>query len=136
MMIFTDTITLYNHYKEDGHDKWQRTVLFGCHWRRKIIRTVDSAGKIIKTVEVSVTIPEREGYVCSKDWLILADKKGKWTIDTEHNLDVLTLGECKSELSETYTPNMMKKDRQDTIIAGSLSDNTNRDYLKHWRVIS
>ena len=133
-MLFTDTITIYNHYKEDGLDKWQRTVLFGCQWRRKIIRTVDNAGKVLKSAEVSVTIPMREGYLPYKEWLNLADKTGKWTIDTEHHLDMLTLGECECELSETYTPNMLKRDRLDTIVAGTLSDNTNRDYLKHWRV--
>lgn len=133
-MIFTDTITIYNHYKEDGHDKWQRTVLFGCQWRCKIIRTVDSGGKIIKTAEVSITIPYRNGYVGAVEWLKLADRKGKWTVDTEHNLDILTLGKCDIELSETYTPKKLMKDRQDVIIAGTLADNTNRDHLKHWRV--
>ena len=133
-MIFTDTITIYNHYKEDGHDKWQRTVLFGCQWRRKIIRTVDSSGKIIKTVEVSVTIPYRSGYVSATEWIKLADRKGKWTVGTERNLDILTLGKCEIELSETYTPKKLMKDRQDVIIAGTLADNTNRDHLKHWRV--
>lgn len=91
---------------------------------------------MIKTPEVSVTIPMRDGYLPYKDWLKLPNKAGKWTVDVEHNLDILTLGECKSELSETYTPNMMKKDRQDTIIAGALTDNTNRAYLQHWRVMS
>ena len=39
-MNFTDTITIFNHYKENGHDKWLRAVLKGCQWCRKVVRTV------------------------------------------------------------------------------------------------
>lgn len=135
-MNFTDTITIFNHYKENGHDKWLRTVLKGCQWRRKIVRTVDSAGKVIKTNEVSITIPMRDGYRVAADWAKLADKASYWTIDTEHSLDMIILGEVKVELSEAYPPKNLKRDYPDVITAKTLADNTNRDRLKHWKVTS
>lgn len=135
-MIFTDTITIYNHYKEDGHDKWQRTVLRSCQWRRKIIRSVDSAGRVLKTSEVSVTIPYRGGYVSAEEWEKLTDKRRNWTIDTECGLDMIALGEVEYELSEAYPPRKLKHDHADTITAATLSDSTNRDRLKHWKVTS
>lgn len=135
-MNFTDTITVFNHYKENGHDKWLRTVLKGCQWRRKIVRTVDSGGKVIKTNEVSITIPMRDGYKVAIDWVRLADKASYWTIDTEYSLDMIVLGEVKIELSEAYPPKNLKRDYPDVITAKTLADNTNRDRLKHWKVTS
>lgn len=135
-MNFTDTITIFNHYKENGHDKWLRTVLKGCQWRRKIVRTVDSGGKVIKTNEVSITIPMRDSYKVAIDWARLADKVSYWTIDTEYSLDMIVLGEVKIELSEAYPPKNLKRDYPDVITAKTLADNTNRDGLKHWKVTS
>lgn len=135
-MIFTDTITIFNHYKENGHDRWKRTVLTNCQWVRKIVRTVDSGGKLIKTPEVKVTIPYRGDYISAATWAKLPDKTGFWTIDTEHGLDMLVLGGVPKELSENYTPKMLGRDYPDVITAKTLADNTNRDRLKHWKVTS
>lgn len=135
-MIFTDTITIFNHYKENGRDKWLRTVLNGCQWRRRVVRTVDSGGKVVKTNEVSITIPMRHGYRAAAKWARLADKASYWTMDTEHGLDMIVLGEVEIELSETYLPKNLKRDYPDVITAKTLADNTNRDGLKHWKVTS
>ena len=99
-------------------------------------RSYRSSGKVVKTDEVSITIPMRDGYKVATDWVKLADKASYWTIDTGHNLDMIVLGEVKIELSEAYPPKNLKRDYPDVITAKTLADNTNRDRLKHWKVTS
>ena len=63
-MLFGDTVTLYNHYK----NKWYRTVLAGVQWVSKVTKTVDSDGKMHVTPEIGVTVPYRSGYVPPKKY--------------------------------------------------------------------
>ena len=135
MALFTDMITIYNHYKADGKDHWKRTVLEGVQWSRKVRYAPDSGGKLVSTVTVSVTVPIRDGYVPADQWQDLKDRTGKWTVDTKQHLDVFALGEVDAELDAAeYTPAKFLRDHQDAFIVSCLSDNTNRDRLKHWKV--
>ena len=58
-VLFTDTVTLFNHCK----GKWFKTVLPAVQWKDKVTKTVDTSGRIMATPEVSLTVPERAGYV-------------------------------------------------------------------------
>ena len=55
-VLFGDTITLYNRYRENREDRWQRTVICGVQYRAKTEKTVDASGLHLAKA-VSVTIP-------------------------------------------------------------------------------
>lgn len=134
-MLFNDEITLYNMYKVDGVETWKKTLIDGVQWKRHIEKTVSSDGKIIISKTVSVTIPIRDGYVPPVDWLKAADKSKIWTLNPESNLDFMVLGSCDKVISVTYKPKDLKADVSDVITIKGVSDNTNRDRLKHWKVV-
>ena len=134
-MIFTDTITIYSYYKDNGVEKWHRTVLKGVMWKRKRVQTVNIDGKLNIVDTVSITIPYRALYLPYKEFLLSNDRLSHWTIETASNLSVAVLGECDKEIGESYRIKDLKPDYSDVVTLKSLADNTNRDHLKNWKVI-
>lgn len=133
-MIFTDTVTVYNHYKDpDGVDKWKRTILKGVMWKRKIEKTVSSDGRFSIAEYISITIPYRSGYLEHTLW---QESKDGWTLNTSSGLDIIVLSECDKELDGKYRLKDLKRDIGQIGTVKAVFDNTNRDYLKHWRVIA
>ena len=124
--IFTDTVTLFNHYK----GAWVKTVLPGVQWKDKITRTVDSDGKITITPEVSLTVPVRAGYVEPK-----AFTGSGFTFGTG-NLDVIVLGEINDEITQDFTITHLKKKYDHAATIYGVSDNTLRAMLRHWKVVA
>lgn len=121
--VFTDTVTLYNHY----NDSWYRTILEDVQWSEKTERTVDSDGVMHLTPSVTVTVPYRAGYVEPGAY------KGEGFTFGLDNLDIVVLGECDKVISDTYTiTDLQEEFRAATISA--VSNNTQRKLLKHWRV--
>lgn len=132
-MIFTDTVTIYNHFTENGEDRWKRTVLNMCHWNCETLKTVQPDGKVHISDVVSLTILDRQGYAHKKDWI--KNREG-WTVDPECNKDIVVLGVCEKELSREYRLKDFKREVPNVMTVAGLADNTNRDRLKHWRVIA
>lgn len=121
--VFTDTVTLYNHYD----DSWHRTILEDVQWSEKTERTVDSDGVMHLTPSVTVTVPYRAGYIEPGAY------KGEGFTFGLDNLDIIVLGECDKVISDTYTiTDLQEEFRAATISA--VSNNTQRKLLKHWRV--
>lgn len=125
-VLFTDTVTLFNHYK----GQWFKTVLTGVQWKDKVTKTVDTSGKIVITPEVSLTVPARGGYVEPKAFT------GEGFTFGTGNMDVIVLGEVDEEITADFTITSLRKkyDRAATIYA--VSDNTLRQQLKHWKVMA
>lgn len=125
-ILFTDTVTLFNHYKE----RWFKTVLTGVQWKDKVTKTVDTSGKIVITPEVSLTVPARGGYVEPRAFT------GEGFTFGTGNMDVIVLGEVDEEITADFTITSLRKkyDRAATIYA--VSDNTLRQQLKHWKVMA
>ncbi len=134
-MIFTDTITIYSYYKDNGVEKWHRTVLKGVMWKRKRVQSVNIDGKLNIVDTVSITIPYRALYLPYKEFLLSSDRLSHWTIETASNLSVAVLGECDKEIGDNYRLKDLKRDYSDVVTLKSLADNTNRDHLKNWKVI-
>lgn len=134
-MIFTDTITIYSYYKDNGAEKWHRTVLKGVMWKRKRVQSVNIDGKLNIVDTVSITIPHRALYLPYKEFLLSSDRLSHWTIETASNLSVAVLGECDKEIGDNYRLKDLKRDYSDVVTLKSLADNTNRDHLKNWKVI-
>lgn len=134
-MIFTDTITIYSYYKDNGVEKWHRTVLKGVMWKRKRVQSVNIDGKLNIVDTVSITIPHRALYLPYKEFLLSSDRLSHWTIETASNLSVAVLGERDKEIGDSYRLKDLKRDYSDVVTLKSLADNTNRDHLKNWKVI-
>lgn len=124
--FFDDTVTLYNHHA----GKWYRTVLEGVQWVSKTTKTVDSDGKMHVIPEISLTVPYREGYVKPKDY------EGKDFTFGFNNLDVIVLGNCPREITESYTITSLRKEFDDVATIYAAKDNTLRPLLKHWKVMA
>lgn len=122
-VVFTDTVTLYNHHD----DSWYRTILEGVQWTEKTERTVDSDGVIHLTLSIAVTVPYRAGYVEPEAY------KGEGFTFGLDNLDVVVLGICDKEITDTYTITDLQ-DEYNAATISAVADNTLRQFLKHWRV--
>lgn len=135
--MFNDTVTVINHYKDPltKLDKWNKTILDGCMWNRKITKSVVD-GKVQIDDSVSLTIPYRDGYLPPKQYAkVPNDEMHKyWTLDSTSNLDIIVLGVVTEELTDSYTITNVKKDYDEVATISGVSDNTRRDELKHWRV--
>lgn len=121
--VFTDTVTVYNHYD----DRWYRTVLKGVQWTEKTERTVDSGGVMHLTPSVTVTVPYRAGYVEPGAY------KGEGFTFGLDNLDIVVLDECDKAISDSYTITDLQEECRAVTIS-AVRDNTQRKLLKHWRV--
>ncbi len=138
-VLFGDTITLYNRYRVNHEDRWQRSVIRGVQFRTKTDKTVDGSGLHLAE-SASLTIPvnaDADGrhYLPPHLFATSENRAAYWTLDAEHNLDVIVNGECTKELSETYTLDHLSKEHRYVTIKG-VSDNTVRPRLKHWWVIA
>lgn len=135
--MFNDTVTVINHYKDPltKLDKWNKTILDGCMWSRKITKSVVD-GKVQIDDSVSLTIPYRDGYLPPKQYAKIPNDKmsNYWTLDSTSNLDIIVLGVVTEELTDSYTITNVKKDYDEVATISGVSDNTRRDELKHWRV--
>ena len=123
--VFIDTVTLYNHYENE----WYKTVLKDVQWTEKIERTVDSDGVMHLTLSVTVTVPYRAGYVEPKTY------KGEGFTFGLDNLDIIVLGKCDKNISDTYTITDLQNEYRAATIS-AVKDNTQRKLLKYWRVMA
>lgn len=98
-VLFTDTVTLFNHYK----GQWLKTVLPGVQWKDKVSKTVDTSGRIVVTQEVSLTVPVRSGYVEPKAFT------GKGFTFGTGNMDVIVLGKIDEEITADFTITSLRK---------------------------
>lgn len=133
-MIYTDTITIFIYCKKAEKEMWYKKVLKNVMWKRKTVKTVSSDGKLHVSEVVSITIPHRAGYKPYKEFLALDDKKDYWTIETGSNLSMAVLGECNKIIDDNYRLKDLKRDCTNVVTISAFADNTNRDYLKHWRI--
>ena len=125
-VLFTDTVTLFNHYK----GQWFKTVLPAVQWKDKVTKTVDTSGRIVATPEVSLTVPERAGYIEPK-----AFTGTGFTFGTG-NLDVIVLGKIDEEITADFTITGLRKKYDHVATIYAVSDNTLRQQLKHWKVMA
>lgn len=127
--MFTDTITLYNRYKVDGKERWQRRVVAGVSW-------IDTQGAITRKTGVTpdntftLLIPKRclDGYVEPIAFTALADKAGKWTVAPQ---DTVVLGAVAVEITATPGKDLAALDHVRTV---TMVDNLLRGRLAHLEV--
>ena len=127
-MIFKNVVTLYNHYIKDGSDAWKRTVLAGVQWTEKYIKAIGTDGKLSVVPEITITIPERAGYI---EPALFEGSGFTFGLD---NLDIVTLGICEKEINDEYSITDLRRDRPNTATIYAAADNTMAARLKHWQV--
>lgn len=135
MVLFTDTITLYNHKPDDTY---QKTVIKGVQFSRKVEKTVTTDNKISLASIVNITIPDtaecERSYVEKGVFKSEEDTSSHWTLDAGGNLDIIIHGKVEQEITVDYRLKYLKAD-YDCVTVASVSDNRNRSMLKHIKVV-
>ena len=126
--MFSDNVVLFNHYVADGKDCWKKSVLNGVMFSRDVVMKMDSDGKLNFKPVYTLTVPYRPGYVDSK----IFNGTG-FTFGTG-NLDVVVCG-GDADISDDFTISDILRTVPGAATISEVVDNTNREHLKHWRVI-
>lgn len=141
MSVFTDVITVYNYFlDENGKACWKRTVVKGVQWRHNK-REVTLSGKVQnETLVESITIDFKRDYgnkkyLEPKEFAKLMKKDEFWTLNSEDALDIVILGETDQEIAGNYKLSNLKEE-YDCRTVKSVTDNRNRDFLKHIKVVA
>lgn len=141
MAIFTDKMTIYNHYKDaDGKDCWNRTIVKGVQWRHNK-KELSMSGKVqTETCVESITIDFKglygnKAYIEPRNYEKDENKGNYWTLNSEDGLDIVILGEITQEIAGDYKLSNLKEDFDCRTIV-SVTDNRNRDFLKHIKVVA
>ena len=118
--MFTDTITLYNRYMENGRERWKRHVLTGVNWTDTVGSTVRKTG-VVPAHSTTLIIPKTvlDGYVPPVKFAALEDNAGKWTVAPK---DTIALGAVDVEISTTPSKDLkgVEKVRQILNVDGLL----------------
>lgn len=97
--MFNDAVTIYNSYKEEGKECWQRHVVHGVNWT-DIQGAVARKTGVTSANTLSLLIPAKAmvGYVKPQAFAALEDKSGKWTVAPK---DIVVLGAVDVEVART-----------------------------------
>ena len=141
MAIFTDVMTVFNHFlDENGKDCWKRTIVKGVQWRHNK-KEVTMSGKVQnETLVESITIDFKrkygnKEYIDPKAFAKLVERGEFWTLNSKDALDIVILGEITQDIKENYKFSNLKEE-YDCRTVVSVKDNRNRDYLKHIKVVA
>lgn len=97
--MFTDTVTIYNKYKADGKEHWQRRVVPGVNWTENQGAVARKTG-VTPANGLTLVIPRGalKDYVPPQVFAALEDRAGVWTV-TAH--DTVVLGDVPVEITAT-----------------------------------
>ena len=137
------TITVYNAYKDENKkDRWARTVIYGVEYHYSSQRTVDQSGAVIYTPTLTVIVPDTadfgtKAYIDAVGYskLSVGEIESYFTFNPSNNKDVIVAGECDKEISQGYRISKLQSEYQKSGTIISLSDNTEGDLLKHYKVV-
>ena len=138
-MLFTDTMTVYNHYMEDGQDKYKRTIVRGVQWSHSRVMTTTSGNAMSEDRVESITIDfdanyGNEQYINPIEFKKEDDHIGHWTLNQKDGKDIALLG-VGNEITPDYTVKQLKADHQYIGTVISVADNRNRQFLKTIKVV-
>lgn len=136
--LFNDVMTVYNHYKDNGVDKWRRTVVAGVQWSHNKTQTSVSGGVQTESRVESITIDFNRRSWPDNMYVLpnaYTGKAGTWTLNAKSGMDVLVLGGTTQEISESYPIEKLREDYQYVGTVTSVSDNRNRPFLKSIKVV-
>lgn len=119
--VFTDTITVYNRFKEAGKEQWQRRVISGVNWTDMIGAVIRKTG-VTPAGSFTLVIPKASmaGYVTPEQFKVLEDRSEHWTVAVG---DTVALGELQTEVTATPSKDLAGIDHVRIVSAV--------DYLAH-----
>lgn len=119
MAMFTDTVTIYNKISDT---EWKRTVVEGVQWSDKTEKKNEN-GKISIARYASITFPEGtyEGLV----------------LDSSNEEDCIVFGAVEDVIEDVKGQRIsdLTKKYPKSGLLQSVNDNSNRDFLKHIKVV-
>ena len=129
--MFEDVVTVYNRYKQNGTERWQRTVLQGVYsnavkganFRKTGVAANDSVVLIIP--HSAATQGE---YRKPKEWEALADKTGFWTLQSG---DTVVKGALEYEVERSAAE---LKQFDDVLTITSVDHQDHGGEMAHWEV--
>ena len=127
-MHFTDTITIYNYYRNPTTkaESWQRTVISNVQFSQNAIKSVSGDNKVViaKTSNITLTgiAKSSREYINPIEYAKLTDTTGHYTFDFINNKDYVVRGEVTQEISSGYPITSLKKDYQFVGIVAEVSD--------------
>lgn len=135
--LFSDVMTVYNHYTDNGVDKWRRTVVAGVQWSHNKVQTSVSGGVQTESRVESITIDFGRKHWTDEYVLPNAytGQSGAWTLNAKSGMDVLVLGEVNQEITDDYPIEQLRNVYQYAGTVTSVSDNRNRAFLKSIKVV-
>lgn len=139
--MFDKTITLYNHFKKNKTDFWQRTVINGCEYAYSMSKTVNQSGQVVLSEIITIRIPtnadaQDRKYIDCMNFARQDDVSQYWTINPKNNLDFVVCGLCNQEITENYKVTQLSKDFLKTGTLKAFSDNTDKPMLRHYKVVA
>ena len=91
------TITVYNKYEDsDGLITYYRRVLHDCFWK-ETNNKVSVSNVTLQSNNHIIRIPQSADYLPPAEWQALADKTGKFTLQTG---DIIVKGDIAFEIDE------------------------------------
>lgn len=138
--MFNETVTIYNYRKEDGVEKWYRSILENCcQWNETQQKNISSDRKIDVAQSVDLRIIDsklKKPFKALKEWQALTDedKPNYWTVDHKSNLDIVVLGSVETEVTDDYTITNIKKDFDCVATVSMFSDYTKSRGLKNYLI--
>lgn len=144
-VLFTDVITVYNHYRdpETEEESWIPTVIRGVQWSHNKKEVIVTDGVQTESKAERITIDFGRSYG-NKPYLEPSlyrkldneSRKEHWTLDCLELLDVVVLGVSDKEIVGGYRVSDLRRDFQYVGTVKSVSDNRNRSRLKHIKVVA
>lgn len=133
--MFCHTVTIINHYMDDGRDRFKKTVFSDCMWNDLVMKSI-SSGVITTDKQINLTILYHDGYVDPKEFQALEDKSKAWTLDGESNLDMVVLGEVAEDVSDVASVKAVKEKYSKVGIISQVQDDTTVDVpdMRKWQV--
>lgn len=129
--LFTDTITIYNHYRSGREELWKRTALPGVQIRQTVKSELSESAKATYLTETSITIP----WSADTQYIPPEQFNGEgWTLNPRNGQDLIILGLSTKEIGTDYSIDELIKDYHAVTIKAA-TDNTKRPRLKHWKVV-
>ena len=141
--LMSDTITVYNcrPVKIGAAIKAQysKTAITGAMWKENAGRA-SSDGKQLMEKTVSITIPleadaQGKSYIAPLLYAALPPgDESHWTLNADgENPDIIVLGECPEEITDSYGIAQLKLGYRAADIK-AVSDSTNQRVLPQWKV--
>lgn len=138
--LFSDIITVYNHYLDsEGEDKWSRKVVKHVQWRDGKTQIANNDGILTtttkKTITIDFSIGKQQNFLISTEYERTNQPTEYWTLNPKEDMDVIIHGECSKEITEEYTISILIRE-YGAVTVKAVTDNRNRRLLHNIKVVA